>query len=219
MCSKAVAGVKGHTCPCVVADGAAHTGESKFCAEQHGGEEFDHIMNNLSREHLWVRLEFFSNIIRKQHNNLGVWVTEWPDFSPMSLIFLLLLSSSPPDHCAHCALACLFCEFLSLCSLALDCVGCGSCLEACCSGNGGESLAESCCGEAGGGNCPCGLGCGMLQDCCSSSDCLEICLECCSICFPAWIHKDFCNVHSYVLPFRYGFVCVALYESSNYKAW
>nr|XP_034953419.1 uncharacterized protein LOC118075500 [Zootoca vivipara] len=86
------------------------------------------------------------------------------------------------DRCAHCALACLFCEFMSLCSLALDC---GGCLEACCGGEGGESLAESCCGEAGGGNCPCGLGCGMLQDCCGSSDCLEICLECCSICFPA----------------------------------
>uniref|UniRef100_A0A670JYM4 MyoD family inhibitor domain containing n=1 Tax=Podarcis muralis TaxID=64176 RepID=A0A670JYM4_PODMU len=80
--------------------------------------------------------------------------------------------SPPPDRCAHCALACLFCEFMSLCSLALDCGGCGGCLE-------------SCCGEAGGGNCPCGLGCGMLQDCCGSSDCLEICLECCSICFPA----------------------------------
>ncbi|XP_028568651.2 uncharacterized protein LOC114587932 isoform X1 [Podarcis muralis] len=89
------------------------------------------------------------------------------------------------DRCAHCALACLFCEFMSLCSLALDCGGCWGCLEACCGGEGGESLAESCCGEAGGGNCPCGLGCGMLQDCCGSSDCLEICLECCSICFPA----------------------------------
>nr|XP_020669951.1 keratin-associated protein 10-2-like isoform X2 [Pogona vitticeps] len=89
------------------------------------------------------------------------------------------------DRCAHCALACLFCEFLSLCSLALDCGGCGGCLEACCGGDRGDSVAEACCGEAGGGNCPCGLGCGMLQDCCSSSDCLEICLECCSICFPA----------------------------------
>ncbi|XP_072847465.2 uncharacterized protein LOC110090606 isoform X1 [Pogona vitticeps] len=89
------------------------------------------------------------------------------------------------DRCAHCALACLFCEFLSLCSIALDCGGCGGCLEACCGGDRGDSVAEACCGEAGGGNCPCGLGCGMLQDCCSSSDCLEICLECCSICFPA----------------------------------
>ncbi|XP_054859878.1 myoD family inhibitor-like [Eublepharis macularius] len=90
------------------------------------------------------------------------------------------------DCCAHCALACLFCEFLSLCSLALDCVGCGQCLKVCCSGDGGDSLAGSfCCGEANEGNCPCGFGCGVLQGCCRSSDCLEICLECCSICFPA----------------------------------
>ncbi|XP_060108856.1 myoD family inhibitor-like isoform X1 [Heteronotia binoei] len=90
------------------------------------------------------------------------------------------------DCCAHCALACLFCEFVSLCVLALDCVACGGCLKACCGGDGGEPLAECCCcREAGGGNCPCGFGCGMLQDCCGSSDCLEICLECCSICFPA----------------------------------
>ncbi|KAJ7317501.1 hypothetical protein JRQ81_003663 [Phrynocephalus forsythii] len=88
------------------------------------------------------------------------------------------------DRCAHCALACLFCEFVSLCSLALDCGGCVGCLEACCGGDGGETVAKTCCGEAGGGICPCGLGCGMLQDCCNSSDCLEICLECCSICFP-----------------------------------
>ncbi|XP_063150192.1 myoD family inhibitor-like [Candoia aspera] len=89
------------------------------------------------------------------------------------------------DCCALCALACLFCEFMTFCSLLLECGACGGCLEACCSGQGGEPLSESCCGEGGGGNCPCGLGCGMLQDCCGSSDCLEICLECCSICFPA----------------------------------
>ncbi|XP_026567402.1 myoD family inhibitor domain-containing protein-like [Pseudonaja textilis] len=89
------------------------------------------------------------------------------------------------DSCTLCALACLFCEFMTVCSLLLECGACRGCLEACCSGEGGEPLSEGCCGEAGGGNCPCGLGCGMLQDCCGSSDCLEICLECCSICFPA----------------------------------
>ncbi|XP_077180556.1 myoD family inhibitor-like [Paroedura picta] len=91
------------------------------------------------------------------------------------------------DRCAHCALACLFCEFISLCSLALDCVGGGGCLKACCNGDSEEPLTECCCccGEAGRGNFPCGFGCGMLQDCCGSSDCLEICMECCSICFPA----------------------------------
>ncbi|KAG8129825.1 hypothetical protein E2320_016587 [Naja naja] len=89
------------------------------------------------------------------------------------------------DSCTLCALACLFCEFMTVCSLLLECGACRGCLETCCSGEGGETPSEGCCGEAGGGNCPCGLGCGMLQDCCGSSDCLEICLECCSICFPA----------------------------------
>ncbi|KAM3848163.1 myoD family inhibitor domain-containing protein-like [Vipera latastei] len=89
------------------------------------------------------------------------------------------------DSCALCALACLFCEFMTFCSLLLECGACRGCLEVCCSGERGEPLSEGCCGDAGAGNCPCGLGCGMLQDCCGSSDCLEICLECCSICFPA----------------------------------
>ncbi|XP_074873983.1 myoD family inhibitor-like [Carettochelys insculpta] len=84
------------------------------------------------------------------------------------------------DACAHCALACLFCEFLALCSLLLDGLGCGA-----------LCLAGGCCAEAdpptqgcGGRCCPCGGGCGLLQDSCDSADCLEICLECCSICFP-----------------------------------
>ncbi|XP_067408527.1 uncharacterized protein [Emydura macquarii macquarii] len=85
------------------------------------------------------------------------------------------------DCCAHCALACLFCEFLALCSLALDGLGCGAlCLAGgCCTG--GEPPGQECWG----GSCLCGGGGGILQDCCDSADCLEICLECCSICFPA----------------------------------
>uniref|UniRef100_A0A8C3FL89 Uncharacterized protein n=1 Tax=Chrysemys picta bellii TaxID=8478 RepID=A0A8C3FL89_CHRPI len=89
-------------------------------------------------------------------------------------------SFSPPDRCAHCALACLFCEFLALCSLALDGLGCGAlCLAGGCCARG-DPPGQGC----GGGSCPCGGGCGLLQDCCDSADCLEICLECCSICFP-----------------------------------
>ncbi|XP_037744299.1 myoD family inhibitor domain-containing protein isoform X2 [Chelonia mydas] len=84
------------------------------------------------------------------------------------------------DRCAHCALACLFCEFLALCSLALDGLDCGAlCLAGgCCAG--GDPPGQGC----GGGGCPCGVGCGLLQDCCDPADCLDICLECCSICFP-----------------------------------
>ncbi|XP_067880436.1 myoD family inhibitor domain-containing protein-like [Heterodontus francisci] len=97
-------------------------------------------------------------------------------------------SQLPPpagdDCCVHCILACLFCELLAFCDLVLDCASCGS---------GGEAgvQAPSCCcgaGEVCGGDeeiCPCNVECGVLEDCCGSSDCLEICLECCSICFPA----------------------------------
>ena len=85
------------------------------------------------------------------------------------------------DCCVHCVLACLFCELTSLCSAFAQCLTCGPGCEALC-----------CCGEAATGGLACSedacsalLDCGILEDCCQSSDCLEICLECCSICFPA----------------------------------
>nr|XP_046200745.1 LOW QUALITY PROTEIN: myoD family inhibitor [Oncorhynchus gorbuscha] len=84
------------------------------------------------------------------------------------------------DCCVHCVLACLFCEVLSLCSVLAQCLACGEGCEVLC-----------CCGEGAAGGLACGedacsalLNCGILEDCCESSDCLEICLECCSICFP-----------------------------------
>ncbi|XP_078061773.1 uncharacterized protein LOC144487564 [Mustelus asterias] len=96
-------------------------------------------------------------------------------------------SQLPPpvgeDCCVHCILACLFCELLVFCDLLLDCTSCGA---------EGEAGAQACCccgcGEACQGSdegCPCKVECNVLEDCCGSSDCLEICLECCSICFPA----------------------------------
>ncbi|XP_064876131.1 myoD family inhibitor domain-containing protein isoform X3 [Oncorhynchus nerka] len=84
------------------------------------------------------------------------------------------------DCCVHCVLACLFCEVLSLCSVLAQCLACGEGCEVLC-----------CCGEGAAGGLACGedacsalLDCGILEDCCESSDCLEVCLECCSICFP-----------------------------------
>ncbi|XP_056320042.1 myoD family inhibitor isoform X2 [Danio aesculapii] len=86
------------------------------------------------------------------------------------------------DCCAHCILACLFCEVLSWCSAVAQCLACGlECDALCCCGEAaGGGLA--CCAED---SCSALLDCGILEDCCQSSDCLEICLECCSICFPA----------------------------------
>ncbi|XP_067096601.1 myoD family inhibitor isoform X1 [Osmerus mordax] len=98
-----------------------------------------------------------------------------------------------PDHlrlqmqetqncCVHCVLACLFCEVLSLCSVLSQCLACGMGCEALCCCGEGASGGMACCDEDA---CSALWDCGILEDCCESSDCLEICLECCSICFPA----------------------------------
>ncbi|CAH6778312.1 Mdfic [Phodopus roborovskii] len=80
--------------------------------------------------------------------------------------------------CVHCILACLFCEFLTLCNIVLGQASCGICSsEACCCCCGDE-MGDDC-------NCPCDMDCGIMDACCESSDCLEICMECCGICFPS----------------------------------
>ncbi|XP_027007548.1 myoD family inhibitor isoform X5 [Tachysurus fulvidraco] len=84
------------------------------------------------------------------------------------------------DCCVHCVLACLFCELLPMCSAVAQCLACGmECDALCCCGEVCGGLA--CCT---GDPCAAVMDCAILEDCCQSSDCLEICLECCSICFP-----------------------------------
>lgn len=92
--------------------------------------------------------------------------------SPLSLLL---------DCCVHCILACLFCEFLTLCNIVLDCATCGSCA-------GDESCFCCCCASEECGDCdlPCDMDCGIIDACCESADCLEICMECCSLCFSSW---------------------------------
>ncbi|XP_063073430.1 myoD family inhibitor domain-containing protein isoform X2 [Engraulis encrasicolus] len=86
--------------------------------------------------------------------------------------------SSPEDCCVHCILACLFCEFLTLCNMVVAQASCGTCTsEACCCCCCADDLGDDC-------NCPCDMDCGIMDACCESSDCLEICMECCGICFP-----------------------------------
>lgn len=83
-----------------------------------------------------------------------------------------------PDCCVHCILACLFCEFLTLCNMVVAQASCGACTsEACCCCCCTDDLGDDC-------NCPCDMDCGIMDACCESSDCLEICMECCGICFP-----------------------------------
>ncbi|XP_050001872.1 myoD family inhibitor domain-containing protein isoform X1 [Alexandromys fortis] len=88
------------------------------------------------------------------------------------------LAELKSDCCVHCILACLFCEFLTLCNIVLGQASCGVCTsEACCCCCGDE-MGDDC-------NCPCDMDCGIMDACCESSDCLEICMECCGICFPS----------------------------------
>ncbi|KAM9650730.1 myoD family inhibitor domain-containing protein [Trichechus inunguis] len=98
--------------------------------------------------------------------------------SKVNAVFSQKTGSSPEDCCVHCILACLFCEFLTLCNIVLGQASCGSCSsEACCCCCGDE-MGDDC-------NCPCDMDCGIMDACCESSDCLEICMECCGICFPS----------------------------------
>ncbi|XP_040180277.1 myoD family inhibitor-like isoform X2 [Rana temporaria] len=81
------------------------------------------------------------------------------------------------DRCARCLLAWLFCELSILCSSLLGCVSCGLCSE--------RILCGCLCPD---GLCcsrlmPCDPGCAILNEGCRSSDCLDICQECCSLCF------------------------------------
>ncbi|KAM4020628.1 myoD family inhibitor domain-containing protein-like isoform 3-T3 [Anomaloglossus baeobatrachus] len=75
------------------------------------------------------------------------------------------------DRCARCLLAVLFCEVSILCSSVLGCLSpCGSLCP---------------CGLLSARLWPCDPGCAVLDEGCRSSDCLDICLECCSLCFPS----------------------------------
>ncbi|KAJ8416393.1 hypothetical protein AAFF_G00356810 [Aldrovandia affinis] len=85
--------------------------------------------------------------------------------------------SSPEDCCVHCILACLFCEFLTLCNMVVTQASCGACTSEACCCCCADDMGDDC-------NCPCDMDCGIMDACCESSDCLEICMECCGICFP-----------------------------------
>ncbi|XP_028929565.1 myoD family inhibitor domain-containing protein isoform X1 [Ornithorhynchus anatinus] len=123
-------------------------------------------------------------VAQKMHRKIQSSLSVGSDISKKSKVsaaFSQKPGSSPEaDCCVHCILACLFCEFLTLCNIVLGQASCGICTsEACC--------CCCCCGdEVGDGcNCPCDMDCGIMDACCESSDCLEICMECCGICFPS----------------------------------
>ena len=142
--------------------------------------------------HLELKVGFFELPASKRLLGLcviGFWITYFDqliiqfidDLYILCFFFFLLcglLLMENEDCCVHCILACLFCEFLTLCNIVLGQASCGICTsEACCCCCGDE-MGDDC-------NCPCDMDCGIMDACCESSDCLEICMECCGICFPS----------------------------------
>ncbi|XP_020645367.3 myoD family inhibitor domain-containing protein [Pogona vitticeps] len=122
--------------------------------------------------------KFSAPVSQKMHRKIQSSLSVNSEISKKSSAYSHKPGSLPEDCCVHCILACLFCEFVTLCSLVLGQASCGVCpAEACC----------CCCGEEMGDdcNCPCDMDCGIMDACCESSDCLEICMECCGICFPS----------------------------------
>uniref|UniRef100_UPI00358FE417 myoD family inhibitor domain-containing protein-like n=1 Tax=Myxine glutinosa TaxID=7769 RepID=UPI00358FE417 len=78
--------------------------------------------------------------------------------------------------CINCVLACLFCEFLTMCSVICSCMTCG--LDDCCTDCLQDCALDVCCGEDGEGLCG---DCELATECCSSSECFEICCGFCAL--------------------------------------
>ncbi|XP_006882720.1 PREDICTED: myoD family inhibitor domain-containing protein-like [Elephantulus edwardii] len=114
---------------------------------------------------------------RKMQSGLSV-SSDLSKKSKVNAVFSQKTGSSPEDCCVHCILACLFCEFLTLCNIVLGQAACGICSSEACCCCCGDDVGDDC-------NCPCDMDCGIMDACCESSDCLEICMECCGICFPS----------------------------------
>ncbi|XP_069853467.1 myoD family inhibitor domain-containing protein [Dipodomys merriami] len=141
------------------------------------GNGIHHGTKHSSTDHRKLSAPVSQKMHRKIQSSLSV-NNDVSKKSKVNAVFSQKTGSSPEDCCVHCILACLFCEFLTLCNIVLGQASCGICTsEACCCCCGDE-MGDDC-------NCPCDMDCGIMDACCESSDCLEICMECCGICFPS----------------------------------
>ncbi|CAL8260232.1 unnamed protein product [Gadus morhua 'NCC'] len=109
------------------------------------------------------------------------------DHAPFRADPATIKEAAGDDLCLRCILSCLYCELFSLCSTleaCLTCQGGGAtccCDTICCCCSSGEAEGVACGEEA----CQALADCGIVEDCCSSTDLLDFSLECCSFFFPS----------------------------------
>uniref|UniRef100_A0A452U5G4 MyoD family inhibitor domain-containing protein n=1 Tax=Ursus maritimus TaxID=29073 RepID=A0A452U5G4_URSMA len=132
------------------------------------------------------KITLFSQDAWKIQSSLSV-NSDVSEKSKVNAVFPQKTGSSREDCSVYCILALgsgRACDFLTLSSTVLGQASRGVATSETCCCRCGEQMGEDC-------PCPCEEDCGIVDacresfDCCESLDCLEVCMECCGICFPS----------------------------------